>query len=80
MRSARKPIIALGLSVTRADAENSCEPICGEAGHPCHPHTDGERIISEESPYYAGVLFHALSDQVAQTHGESDLVSLLATM
>jgi len=31
-------------------------------------------IISENHPWYTGVLFHALSDKVAETHREADLV------
>jgi acetolactate synthase-1/2/3 large subunit len=31
-------------------------------------------ILSEDHPWYAGVLFHALSDRVAETHKQADLV------
>ncbi|HSV57181.1 MAG TPA: thiamine pyrophosphate-dependent enzyme, partial [Magnetospirillaceae bacterium] len=31
-------------------------------------------MLPENHPWYAGVLFHALSDQVAETHREADLV------
>ncbi len=31
-------------------------------------------MIAEDHPNYAGVLFHALSDMVGQTHAEADLV------
>ena len=74
MRSARKPIIALGLSVTRADAQAIVNQFVEKQGIPVILTPMAKGIISEESPYYAGVLFHALSDQVAKTHGEADLV------
>ena len=74
MRSARKPIIALGLSVTRADAEAIVNQFVEKQGIPVLLTPMAKGIISEESPYYAGVLFHALSDQVAETHAEADLV------
>ena len=31
-------------------------------------------MLSEDHPLYAGVFFHALSDVVAQTYGQADLV------
>ena len=74
MRSARKPIVALGLSVTRADAAILVNQFVEKQGLPVILTPMAKGIISEENPYYAGVLFHALSDQVAKTHSEADLV------
>ena len=74
MSSVRKPIIALGLSVTRADAEAVVNQFVEQQEIPVILTPMAKGIISEDSPYYAGVLFHALSDQVAKTHSEADLV------
>ena len=74
LKSARKPIIALGLSATRADVETVVNQFVEKQGIPVILTPMAKGMVSEESPYYAGVLFHALSDQVAQTHGEADLV------
>ena len=66
MKSARKPIIALGLSVTRADAEAVVNQFVEKQGIPVLLTPMAKGIISEDSPYYAGVLFHALSDRIAK--------------
>ena len=62
------------MSITRADAEAVANQFVEKQGIPVILTPMAKGIISEESPYYAGVLFHALSDQVAKTHGEADLV------
>jgi acetolactate synthase I/II/III large subunit len=74
LRGARKPIVALGLSATRADAQAQITQFIETQQLPTILTPMAKGLISEESPYYAGVLFHALSDRVAETHREADLV------
>jgi len=74
MQSARKPIVALGLSVTRANAQDVVREFIEKQELPVILTPMAKGMVSEESRYYAGVLFHALSDRVALTHSEADLV------
>ncbi|WP_372948712.1 thiamine pyrophosphate-binding protein [Mariniphaga sp.] len=73
-KNARKPLLAVGLTAVRAGiqtlilnlAEKFCLPVV------LTPMAKG--MFSENHPLYAGVLFHALSNHVAQTYSEADLV------
>ena len=74
MQSARKPIVALGLSATRANVQALVREFVENQELPVILTPMAKGMVSEKSPYYAGVLFHALSNQVAETHSEADLV------
>ena len=71
---ARKPVLALGITSMRAGirplvlrvAENHQVPVV------LTPMAKG--MVPEDHPSYAGVLAHALANQVGETHQQADLV------
>lgn len=72
-KSAR-PILALGLTSVRADVKPLIKKIAEKYKLPVVLTPMAKGMLSENHPSYAGVLAHALSDHVAQTHRQSDLV------
>ncbi len=70
----RRPILAVGLSAVRSRAGKLIAQIAEKHGVPVILTPMAKGIISENHPWYTGVLFHALSDKVAETHREADLV------
>ncbi len=70
----RKPVIALGLSALRSKAGALVAQIAEKHRIPVVLTPMAKGLISEDHPWYAGVLFHALSDRVAETHRQADLV------
>ena len=73
-QAARKPVLAIGLGAVRAGAE---EKILALAERFCLPVVltpMAKGMVPEAHSCYAGVLFHALSDQVGETHQQADLV------
>ncbi|RMF91193.1 MAG: thiamine pyrophosphate-binding protein [Nitrospinota bacterium] len=73
-RQARRPLLAVGLTAMRAKAWDLVRQIAERHRVPVVLTPMAKGIIPEDHPCYAGVLFHALSDRVAETHGEADLV------
>jgi acetolactate synthase-1/2/3 large subunit len=71
---AKRPILALGLSAVRAKAGALVAQIAERHRIPVLLTPMAKGLISEDHPWYAGVLFHALSDRVAETHRQADLV------
>jgi acetolactate synthase-1/2/3 large subunit len=74
LETARKPIIALGLGAVRAGVGQRIAEFSRRQKIPIVLTPMAKGLISEDHPCYAGVLFHALSDQVAVTHRDADLV------
>jgi acetolactate synthase-1/2/3 large subunit len=72
--AARKPVLVVGLSAVRAGVAELVVAIAELHGVPVILSPMAKGMISENHQWYAGVLFHALSDRVAQTHGQADLV------
>lgn len=72
--ASRKPLIAVGLSAVRAKAGPLIAAIAEKHRIPVVLTPMAKGILSEDHPWYAGVLFHALSDRVAETHKQADLV------
>jgi acetolactate synthase-1/2/3 large subunit len=72
--ASRKPVIAVGLSAVRAKAGPLIAAIAEKHNIPVVLTPMAKGILSEDHPWYAGVLFHALSDRVAETHKQADLV------
>jgi acetolactate synthase-1/2/3 large subunit len=62
LAAARRPLMAIGLGAVRA------------WGMPVVLTPMAKGVLSEDHPLYAGVLFHALSDLVGETHAQADLV------
>jgi len=71
---ARKPVLAVGLGAVRAGVGALVSKIAERHRVPVVLTPMAKGLLSEDHPWYAGVLFHALSDRVAQTHGQADLV------
>ncbi|MEI6875654.1 MAG: thiamine pyrophosphate-binding protein, partial [Spirochaetota bacterium] len=70
----KKPILALGLGAVRSKAGALVKAIAEKHGIPVVLTPMAKGLLGEDHPWYAGVLFHALSDRVADTHRQADLV------
>lgn len=73
-KKSRRPVLAVGLSAVRSKAGALIIQIAEKHGIPVILTPMAKGMISEDHPWYTGVLFHALSDQVAETHRQADLV------
>ena len=73
-RKSRRPVLAIGLSAVRSKSGALIAKVAEKHGIPVILTPMAKGIISEDHPWYAGVLFHALSDKVAETHRDADLV------
>lgn len=71
---ARKPILAVGLGAVRAQAQDQIRALAEKHQIPVVLTPMAKGMLSEDHPCYAGVVFHALSDMVGQTHAEADLI------
>jgi acetolactate synthase-1/2/3 large subunit len=71
---ARKPLLAVGLSAERAGVKDEVRELAEKYQLPVVLTPMAKGIFPENHPLYAGVLFHALSGQVAKTYREADLV------
>jgi len=71
---ARLPVLAIGLGVVRAGVGAKALAFAEKHQMPVVITPMAKGVIGEAHPLYAGVLFHALSDVVAVTHREADLV------
>ncbi|MBN2476568.1 MAG: thiamine pyrophosphate-binding protein [Pirellulales bacterium] len=72
--AAKKPVLALGLTAVRAGVQALVLKIAEQHGIPVVLTPMAKGMVSEDHPCYAGVLFHALSNHVAETHRQADLV------
>ncbi|HEY9055506.1 MAG TPA: thiamine pyrophosphate-dependent enzyme, partial [Rectinemataceae bacterium] len=72
--AAKKPVLALGLGAVRAGAGPLVKEIAERHNIPVVLTPMAKGLLPESHPWYAGVLFHALSDMVAETHKQADLV------
>ncbi len=73
-QAARRPVLAVGISAVRSKSSAAIARIAEKHRVPVILTPMAKGIISENHPWYAGVLFHALSDRVAETHRQADLV------
>lgn len=73
-QQAKKPILAIGLSAVRSLTQDLIFQLSEKFNLPVVLTPMAKGIFPETHPLYAGVLFHALSDHVARTYGEADLV------
>ncbi len=73
-RAARKPVLAIGLGATRLGIERRIAALAERFGLPVVLTPMAKGVLPENHPNYAGVLFHALSDEVGKTHAAADLV------
>jgi acetolactate synthase-1/2/3 large subunit len=71
---ARRPLLALGLAAARSKAGELVRSVAEKHRVPVVLTPMAKGLIPEDHPSYAGVLFHALSDIVAETNRQADLV------
>lgn len=72
--AARKPVLAVGLGAVHARLQEKIVRLAERFGLPVVLTPMAKGLMAEDHPNYAGVLFHALSDLVAKTHAQADLV------
>ena len=70
----RRPIMAIGLGAMRAEVGAEAVALAEAHGMPVVLTPMAKGVIAEDHPLYAGVLFHALSDVVGETHQQADLI------
>lgn len=70
----RRPILAVGLGAVRAGVQQQIRTMAERHNLPVVLTPMAKGMLPENHPSYAGVLFHALSDIVGQTHRQADLV------
>jgi acetolactate synthase-1/2/3 large subunit len=73
-RAARRPLLAVGLTAVRSRAGDWIRRIAERHEIPVVLTPMAKGLLPEDHPAYTGVLFHALSDIVAETNREADLV------
>lgn len=74
MMKAKKPILAIGLTAMRHGLYNSLREFVDKNKIPVILTPMAKGIIKESHPCYAGVVFHAKSDLVANVYRDTDLV------
>ena len=72
--ASKKPLLALGLSAVRSGVGPLVAKLAEKHRIPVVLTPMAKGLLSEDHAWYAGVLFHALSDRVAETHKQADLV------
>jgi len=71
---ARKPVLALGITSMRAGIRPLVLKVAEKYQVPVVLTPMAKGMVPEDHPSYAGVLAHALANQVGQTHQQADLV------
>jgi acetolactate synthase-1/2/3 large subunit len=74
LASSRRPLVAIGLGAVRAGVTARAVALAQACGAPVVLTPMAKGALPEDHPLYAGVLFHALSDVVGETHQQADLV------
>jgi len=73
-KNARRPVLAVGLTAVRLELGDKIRLVAERHNIPVVLTPMAKGLLSEDHPSYAGVLFHALSDHVSETHRQADLV------
>ena len=74
LQEAKRPLLALGLSAARLCTEDQILNLVNTLGIPVVLTPMAKGLLPEDHPCYAGVLFHAKSDMVADIYSKADLV------
>ncbi len=74
MSKARRPIVALGLTAARRGCSAAIRRWIEKSRIPVVVTPMAKGVVPESHPCYAGALFHALSDRVADIYRQADLV------
>lgn len=73
-RRSRKPLVAVGITAVRSSLRDTLGAMLKKHGIPAIQTPMAKGMIPEDHPSYAGVLAHALSDRVAETYRQADLI------
>lgn len=73
-RKSRRPLVAVGNTAVRSSLRDMLRAILETYGIPAIQTPMAKGMIPEDHPSYAGVLAHAFSDRVAETHRQADLI------
>jgi acetolactate synthase-1/2/3 large subunit len=71
---AKKPVLAVGLGAVQARAQKEIRALAEKHKIPVLLTPMAKGMLDENHPCYAGVVFHALSNIVGETHQQADLV------
>jgi acetolactate synthase-1/2/3 large subunit len=71
---ARTPILAVGLGAVQAKMQKEIRQLAEKHKIPVVLTPMAKGMLAEDHPSYAGVLFHALSNIVGETHQQADLI------
>ncbi|WP_297087067.1 thiamine pyrophosphate-binding protein [uncultured Draconibacterium sp.] len=74
IQTSKKPVLAVGLSAVHAQVGEQLVALSQKFQVPVVLTPMAKGLFPEDHPLYAGVLFHALSDAVAEVYGQADLV------
>lgn len=74
LRDAKRPVIALGLGAVQAAVGNKAIALAEKFDIPVVLTPMAKGLLAEDHRCYVGVLFHALSNVVGETHRDADLV------
>ena len=74
LSQAQRPLLALGLGAVAAGSQDKTRALAEKFDIPVVLTPMAKGLLAEDHPSYVGVLFHALSDVVGQTHRDADLV------
>lgn len=74
LSKAKKPLIAVGLGAVCAGVQKEIQAVAEKHRIPVVLTSMAKGMLAEDHDCYAGVVFHALSDMVGQTHQQSDLI------
>jgi len=71
---AKKPVLAIGLGAVQAGLSQEIKALAHKHDIPVLLTPMAKGMLAENDRSYAGVLFHALSDMVGETHQQADLI------
>ena len=71
---AKRPLLVAGLGAVRAGVAAQVRELARKHGIPVVLTPMAKGMFPESDPLYVGVLFHALSDVVGETHAQADVV------
>ncbi|KJF41885.1 thiamine pyrophosphate-binding protein [Draconibacterium sediminis] len=74
IQKCKKPVLAVGLSAVHAQVSEQLIALAEKFQVPVVLTPMAKGLFPENHPLYAGVLFHALSNQVAKVYSQADLV------
>ncbi|WP_203532671.1 thiamine pyrophosphate-binding protein [Draconibacterium halophilum] len=74
IHKSKKPVFAVGLSAVRAQVSEQLIALAEKCQVPVVLTPMAKGLFPEAHPLYAGVLFHALSNEVAKVYSQADLV------